>query len=326
MNKLAQITSADWDAVCEFNRNLYNEYLSNSTEFSPATKKAYESNLRIWFVWIKNNLNNKKQTEIKPLEYKKYQNWLVNRGHSSADVNNKRSAISSLNNYIEIYYADEYPTFRNFINKSIKRPPKVAVNEKIPLSKSEYSKLVEVLEERKAFQKKAYLIYTLDTGCRREESRQLLKKVVNAAPVIKEKDGKKILFYQTHPIRCKGAGETGKTRRFIFSEATMTALKKWVEARGEDDCVYMFITKHGGKVRQINKTGFNHWASNDFTKILGRRFHPHLIRSSRATQMVVEEGRDIKTAQKLLGHENSSTTQLYVVRDDTDDLDDLYGE
>ena len=40
--------------------------------------------------------------------------------------------------------------------------------------------------------------------------------------------------------------------------------------------------------------------------------------------MVVEEGMDIKLAQKLLGHESSETTEIYVIRDDTDELDDLY--
>ena len=61
-----------------------------------------------------------------------------------------------------------------------------------------------------------------------------------------------------------------------------------------------------------------------FEPIVGRRFHPHLLRESRATQMVVEEGMDIKLAQKLLGHESSETTEIYIIRDNTDELDDLY--
>ena len=53
--------------------------LSDSVELSPKSRKAYESNLKIWFVWVKDNLKNKKQIDIKPLEYKKFQNWMVNR-------------------------------------------------------------------------------------------------------------------------------------------------------------------------------------------------------------------------------------------------------
>ena len=324
MRKLAQAAPSQWDGVCQFNRNMLEEFLANSTELSKQTVKVYESNLRIWFVWVAENLANKKQLEVKPLEYKRFQNWLVSRGCSSSDVNNKRAAISSLNGYIEIYYHDEYPTFRNFINKSIKRPPKAAVHDKEPLTKAEFNHLIEVLTERKEWQKIAYLMFTLDTGCRRAESRQLLKSVVNAAPVVKRKDEREVLFYQTHPVRCKGSGSVGKVRRFTFSEATMSALKKWLEHRGADDCEHMFVTHYDGRIRQVSETLFNAWAKAVFAKIIGRRAHPHLLRCSRATQLSIEEGKDIKVLQKLLGHESPVTTQGYIVRDGSDDLDELY--
>mgnify|MGYP002511802635 FL=1 len=335
MKKLEQITPEQWDNVHEFNRTILEDFLTNSTELSPRTRKAYESNLKIWFVWVKDNLGNKTQLEIKPLEYKKFQNWMVNRGCSSADVNNKRAAISSLNGYIEIYYHDEYPTFRNFINKSIKRPPKAFVNPKEPLTKEEFNHLIEVLTEREEWQKVAYLMFTLDTGCRRAESRQLLKSVVDARPIKKmrkvtDEDGneveKEVLYYQTHSIRCKGAGSVGKVRKFIFGEDTMKALKKWMEHRGEDECEYMFVTRYGGEVRQVSETLFNTWATSTFSKIIGRRAYPHQLRSSRASQLAVEDGVDIKVVQKLLGHESVTTTEIYVVRDDSDDLDELYVE
>ncbi len=333
MKKLQQITQEEWSEVDEFNRTLLDDFISNNPELSGKTRKAYESNLKIWFVWVKNSLGNKKQLDIKPLEYKKFQNWMLNRGCSSSDINNKRAAISSLNAYIEIYYRDEYPMFRNFINKSIKRPPKAYVNEKEPLTKEEFNHLIDVLTERGEWQKVAYLVFTLDTGCRRAESRQLLKNVVNAKPIIKTKrvcdsDGcerlEEIVYYQTHPIRCKGAGETGKVRKFKFGQNTMNALKKWLDERGEDGCEYMFVTKYGGSVKQVSETLFNTWAANTFSEIIGRRAYPHQLRSSRATQLAEEDGVDIKVIQKLLGHENSSTTEIYIQHDDTDDVEELY--
>ena len=48
------------------------------------------------------------------------------------------------------------------------------------------------------------------------------------------------------------------------------------------------------------------------------------MRSSRATQLAVEDGVAIEVVQKLLGHENASTTSGYIVRDETEDLDELY--
>lgn len=333
MQKLKPILDEEWNQVCEFNRNILADFLDNSTEKSPKTLKAYESNLRIWFNWVRENLGNKEQTVIRPIEFKRFQNWLVNRGCSSADCANKRAAISSLNNYITIYYSDEYPMFHNFINASIARPPKVAVHEKNPLTKDEFAHLIEVLTERQEWQKIAYLKFTLETGCRKAGSRQILKSVVDAPPIIKTKttfdaDGnetvKTVKYYQTHKCREKGRGVQGKTKVYQFGEDTMLALKRWLEHRGEDDCPYMFVTKHMGTIKQVSENTFNGWCTSDFSNIVGRPIWPHLIRASRATQLVVEDGVDIKVAQKLLGHENASTTEIYVVRDDTDDLDELY--
>jgi len=336
MQKLNHITEREWCEVCDFNRFIWEDFLTNSAELSPQTRKVYHSNLKIWFVWVKDSLNNKAQTDIKPLEYKRFQNWLLNRGCSYSDICNKRAAISSLNNYIEIYYQSEYPTFRNFINKSIKRPPKANVYEKQPLSKAEYAHLIDVLTEREDWQRLAYLKFTFETGCRRAESRQLTKDAVNLKPIVRSKtivdssgneNVEEVVVYQTKPIRCKGAGEIGKVRKLTVGKDAMDALKKWVEARGGldgDDCPYMFVTHQNGVLKQISESGFNSWSKKVFEPIVGRRFHPHMLRSSRASQAVLEDKKDIHSVQKLLGHEDASTTEIYVVRHDEDDVDDLF--
>lgn len=336
MKKLNHIADEEFDCVNEWNKFILEDFLTNSTELSPKSKKSYESNLKIWFIWVKDNLNNKSQLEVKPLEYKKFQNWLLNRGCGSADINNKRAAISSLNGYIEIYYHDEYPMFRNFINKSIKRPPKTFVHEKEPLTMQEFENLIKVLTEREEWQKIAYLEFTLSTGCRRAESRQLQTSILNATPIVKKKTmydennmpfEKEIKYYQTHPIRCKGKAEQGKVRKLCFSERAMQAIKKWLDYRAEiwgDDCPYVFVTRYNGQVKQIGETTFNSWCSNDFEKIVGRRVHPHLWRESAATQLVVEQGKDIESVRALLGHESSETTRIYVIRDEDEDIDDLF--
>lgn len=331
MKKLEHITPEQWNEVCEFNKFILEDFLSNSTELSPKSKKSYESNLKIWFNWVKENLANKKQIDIKPLEYKRFQNWLVTRGCSSADVNNKRASISSLNGYIEIYYNEEYPLFRNFINKSIKRPAKKVVREKIPLTKNELAHLVSVLKEKEEYQKLAYVLFTFETGCRRAASRQILKTVVNATPIKKNRMGadgvtvEEFNVYQTHTIREKGAGEQGKLRKLNFGDLSMNAMKTWLEHRGEDDCPYMFVTHYGGKVRQASEATFNNWLTNVISPIVGRAVHPHSLRASRATQAVVEEKKDVEAVRQLLGHEDQSTTiNYYIVKNEDDAIDDLF--
>ncbi len=330
MKKLDAITSAEWGEVCDFNKQLLESFLCDSVELSEKSKRAYESNLKIWFVWVKNNLGNKSQIDIKPLDYKRFQNWMVNRGCSSADVNNKRAAISSLNGYIEIYFHDTYPMFRNFINKSIKRPPTKVVREKIPLTKAEFRHLVDELRKRGEYQMVAYVLFTFDTGCRREESRQLTKDVVAANPIIARRSviddegnsvDKEIRLYHTKPIRCKGA----KIRRLTFGEEAMIALKEWLDVRGDDDCPYMFVSKYGGVTKQVSETTFNAWFTNTISQIVGRSVHPHTLRASRATQAVVEDGKDVEAVRQLLGHEDQSTTlNYYIVKEDDDDVGDLF--
>lgn len=330
MKKIQPITQEEWEKCNEFNRNIVDEFLNNSFHLSPQSKKAYRSNLMIWFNWVRQNLNNKPQHEIKPLEYLRFQSWLLAMGHSSSDVSNKRSAISSLCNYMEMYYIDQFPQFRTCIAKGMSKPEAKFVREKEPPTKEEMEMLFKELEAREEWQKLAYLKYTYDTGCRRAESIQLLKEVVDYDPVVKEKevedeDGNvktvTIKYYRSNSTRCKGRGETGKVRKLVFTQDTMDAIKKWLEVRGEDNCPYVFIAGSGDDARQISDSAINKWCSGLFTQILGRRFHPHILREAKATISVVEEGKSAEAVQRLLGHESVETTiKHYIIKDDDDDI------
>ena len=331
--KLPEITDEMWDGVNEFNKQITQEFLEESTHLSERSITQYTSALRIFFWWVKEKCHNKKLVDIKSKDYLKYQNWLQRRGLSESGIRFKRSAISSLNGYVMLFYEDEYPTFRNFITKQIKINKTGFVYKKEPLTPNEYRMLCDELEKRKEWQKLAYVKFTYSTGCRREESRQLLKEVTDYEPnvkIVKVKDDEgntkemEARTYKTNEIRCKGGGELGKPRKLQFSEEAMDAIQKWLEERGEDDCPYVFISKYGGEIKQISESTFNRWCSTLFTDIVGRRVHPHLFRESRATNLVVHSGKDLETARKLLGHESSETTKIYVIRDDTDDADDAF--
>ena len=223
MEKLNKITEAEWMLCNKFNRKLRDEFIENSTDLSPKSRTAYSSNLAIWFNYVRQYCDNKKQIDLKPLDLKKFQNYLLNRGHSSSDINNKRSAISSLNNYLLVYYGEEYPIFKNFVNKGVKKPEKSMVYDKEPPTKVEMDILISELEKRNEWQYIAYLKFTFATGCRRAESRQLRKDFINSELITKNikvrnengvEEDQESKYYLTHKIRCKGAGTTGKIRQF----------------------------------------------------------------------------------------------------------------
>ncbi len=327
------ITDEMWSEVLEFNRNMVQEYLDNQTELAIKTKIAYKSGLRIFFYWVKQNLNNKSFLDIKKKEYARYLNWITNRGLSDSAIKFKKSSVSSFCNYIMMMYEDEYPTFRNF-TVGLKVVKTGNVYPKEPLTPDEYIMLCEELEKREEWQKLAYLVFTYSTGCRRAEARQLLKEVVDypakerKIKIIDEDGNEKEAIsksYQTHTIRCKGASIVGKPRKLKFGEDAMQWMKKWLEVRGEDDCPYMFVIKQkkNGVTRQVGEDTFNGWCEKLFAKIIGRRCHPHQFRESRATNLVVYEHRSAEVAQKLLGHNDVSTTKNhYIIRNDEIDESD----
>lgn len=318
-HKIEETTEEQWGKVNPKNKQIVEEFLKQSTQLSDKTLKQYRSALQIYFWYIFENLGDKNFFEIKPRDFLAFQNWLVSLNLSSSAIRFKRSAVSTLNNYIETYWIDEYKGFRNYVNKSIALPPKAFVNEKKPLTLDEYKNLCDQLEKAEMYQQLAYVEFSFSSGARRAEVGQLLKEVINYEPKIITKDGKETVSYNSNSIRCKGRGKIGKVRKLQFDQKSMDAIKKWLSIRGDDDCPYVFATKKNDKYSKVNEATFNLWSEKYFEPIVGRRFHPHLLRETRATTMVVEQGKDINVAKKLLGHELSETTQIYVIRDDEND-------
>lgn len=308
-----------WKQVNEENLELMEEFLESKRDLSDKSLEQYKNALQIFFLWVLDKGRNKFIVELKKRDILKYQNYLLDQGLSANAIKFKRSAVSSLCNFIETYYEDEYPKFRNIV-KGVDAPQGGKIHKKEPLTPEEMETLRKKLAELEKWQQLAFLEVGYATGGRREEIRQLKKEIVNYPA--NEKG-----FYSTHDVRCKGRGKQGKVRKLYFSEQAKQAISKWLEVRGEDDCEYIFVSKvhNGGGERQlINETSFNYWCKEIFSKIVGRRVHPHLLRSTRATHLVTVEGKDINSAKNLLGHNSSQTTEIYVVRDEAESLNDCF--
>jgi site-specific recombinase XerD len=315
------------------NVELTEEYLDNSTQLSSKSVLQYRSALKIFLSYVNLYCNNKHFTELKSLEFLKYQNWLAKQGLYDSAIKLKRTAVNNLNEHIILFHGDEYPTFRNFITRAIKVPETGKPKEKCPLTDEEYSLLCKTLEEREQWQKLAYLKFSYISASRKNEARQLLKEVVDYAPlkkVVKLKDENgvetthEIYKYKTNFIKCKGrASDKSNTRKLSFDEDTRKVMVQWLQERGEDDCPYMFITKKNGKASQVGEGTFNEWV-NYFKPIIGRdNIYPHLIRSSRATSLK-DAGKSLESIKQLLGHKSSETTKIYIVQDDEDDEDEVF--
>lgn len=311
------------------NRELINDFLRQS-QLSPQTLKQYKSALYIFAKWVHDELGNKDIPKMKVRDGLNYQNYLIDLELSDSAIKFKRSVVSSMFTFIEAFWDDEYPNCRNIFTKAVPTVGNQKKKEKNPLTKKELEKLIKELVKLQEWQKLAYLMFSYSTGCRREEARQLRKEVITYDK-FKNAKGEEKNYFVSHEIRCKGAGRTGKIRKLTFGEDAMEALKRWMLEREEnskknnivDDCEHMFVTVRNGEYTQVSAETFNEWCKL-FSEIVGKPIHPHLIRSTKATISVVEDGIDIKALSILLGHNSVSTTEIYVVKDSEEEIDKLF--
>lgn len=316
--KIKPVTEEEWLECHEFNRMIIDEFLQQQ-HLSDHTLKQYSSGLKIFARWVKQFAMNKPIYELKPRDALKYQNYLLSLGLSANAVAFKRSSVSTLCNYIELYYGEDYPLFRNIYSKAIPSPAKELVREKSIITKEDFNMLVKTLQDEGEYQMVAYLMLSYYTGARRSEIAQM-KKEFFQMPKVKGKD-----YYMTPEIRGKGKGKTGKKIKLVYSEEARQAVLQWLEARGEDDNEFVFVHKYkDGRVIKLSPNAFNSWFTDKFNKILPYHLTPHALRRSRATHLVVEEGKSIDVAKTLLNHNSSEVTQHYVMRDSTEDLDGAF--
>ena len=313
--------------VHEDDQELVDDFLEQQSHLSDQTLKQYRSSLMIFLKWNHDKNRNKELTELKPRDGLRFQNYLLNEGLGTSAIKLRRSTVSSFYGYLEVFWSDEYPDVRNIYSKAVPSVGSIKKKEKEPLTLNEIAKITGALEEKEEWQKLAYFWFSIGSGARREEVRQVLKEVADYDKFVKDGEEKK--YYLTNKVRAKGKGREGKVRRHYITEEAMEYIQKWVRFREDnydfDDSEHLFVTVNvsGEKVNQISASTFNVWC-NEFSEYIdGKRVHPHLLRTTRAT-LLSDEGVDIRAIQKLLGHEDASTTSIYIISDN-DEIDDIFG-
>lgn len=314
------MTEEEYEKCDAWNKMILEEFLMQP-HFSPDTVKQYKSAGKIFLRFVYDRFQNKPIYTLRARNGMLYQSWLNSIGLSSSAVRLRRSLVSSLCNYIELYYGDEneeLKSFRNIFPKGVTHVPQSFKNEKEPLTLDEWNHLIKTLDEREEYQMKLYALLSFESGARRGEVIQIRKECVDYEKV---KDSNR---YATHNVRGKGKGEDGKQFRLLFGEETMEAMKKWLEIRKDDAEPALFVRKFkDGRVEPLQRETFNEWCSRVFSEILNRRFAPHDFRRSRAT-ILSEQGVPIERIQRLLQHESSETTSIYILSEDDEDMDDFF--
>ncbi len=111
-------------------------------------------------------------------------------------------------------------------------------------------------------------------------------------------------------------GKGNKERQLFLNAATKKALDDYLNVRSQSKCEYLLLSSRGDA---ISVAGIQYTMKNLFRKagLDATKLSTHKLRHTAATLMYKHGKVDIKTLQKVLGHENLNTTEIYTHTDDT---------
>lgn len=273
------ITSKELDAqINSKNIKLAERFLKNfATKRSPNSVVSYKSNLRIFFTWNLLFNDNKDFVDIRKIEFADFFDYAVtDLGWHSNRFAQCHSCLSSFSAWIENYFDDDYPLFRNLLSK-IEKPVKENVREKTVLQKEDINKLFEYFNENDMTQDACLLALAISCGARISELSSFTTDLIDEDNVVF--DG--LFLETTKKIKTKGRGVNGKMlTKYILKDMFLPYYKKWLEVRkgimkeNNKDHDFIFVTKEGNPA---NADRLRDWMSK-WSDVVGQPCYPHNFR------------------------------------------------
>jgi site-specific recombinase XerD len=268
--------------------------------------------------WNLLNNNNKKFTDIKKLEFSEFFSYASEELKlGSARLNNLRSTLSSLSNFITKFYDEEYPNFRNVILNIIESSPKEMRREKTILTDEQMENLLEHLSKNEK-QQACWLALAATSGARFTELLCFETDLID-----ENRTAFGDLFIETtKQIRTKGKGKSGKLLyKYILKEKFMPYYKEWLKERAKIlkekklNHNFLFIKQDGTPATGATVRG---WIEG-FEKYLGVPFYAHAVRHYLVT-LFSKKNIPPQLIKELMGW-SSDMIQIY---DDTSARDRVY--
>lgn len=319
-------TNEKWEKVNKYNKDLMNDFLLElkSQKKKDGTLKQYKNDLRILFIYVLEELDNKPVHKLNKKSFRNYSLWLSTECNmSNARVNRLLSALRSMLAFAtdDDDYSDDIEI--NYAAK-VKGLKKEKVRDIIFLSMDEVSHLYDTLIKNKKYQQATLLGLMIDSACRRNEAYQVEKSSITD-------DG---AF--TNVV----VGKRGKKFRLLYNDMTKNAYKLYMEQRGEDNVKSLWITKEDGEVKQASYESLYYWVRS-WRPIIEeysgeeKKFNAHSFRhislellstgDHYICKKLGKEKFELRELQLLANHSDPSTTASYLADKSDDELLNAFG-
>lgn len=290
------------------NIELLNDFVDylKSVQRSELTINGYINDIQIAWVWCLQYNNNAFYCDWTKRQIVKYQNWLMtNNQNSPARIKRLKAALSSLGNFIESVLDDEYPNFKNIINK-IESPVNQPVREKTVFTDEQIENLLSVLTETQQYAKACAVALALCSGRRKAEI--LRFKVSDFSKDNLVCNG---ALYKSAPIKTKGRGIDGKKLEcFCLAHKFQPYLDNWIDYRIKAGINSEWLFPDMSNTNEHMKIStMNSWAKS-FSKILGVDFYWHAMRHMTVTNFK-RAGIPDTVIQQYIGWADISMVPVY---------------
>lgn len=289
------------------NAQLLRDFLDylRSVQRSETTIHGYENDIQIAWVWCLENNNNKFFVDWTKRNVVAYQNWLLNNNSNSpARIRRLKAALSSLSNFIESVLDDEYPNFRNIINK-VENPVNRPVREKTVWEDDELESLLTKLIDRRQYEKACYLALAMYSGRRKAELCRFKVSDFDDANLVC--DG---ALYKSSPIKTKGRGGGKMINCYTLANKFRPYFDMWMKRRDElhINSEWLFPNQKNPD-ECISISTVNSW-SNTFSRLSGKPAYIHSLRHYFTTSLA-KAGIPDGVIQSIVAWESSDMVRIY---------------
>ena len=287
-----------------FDKNKINEIIESFVHTKVIDKGitsntiiAYKKDLNLFTTWCLNNKIN--FIEIKKKDINFYIHFLKEKNLNSSSINRKLSVIKSFYDYLNQIGLVSWNELKIIGTQKLQKnlPKLLSENEILYLINESRKIYIENPIKNIMYLRTQVILEILySTGLRISE---LLNLKINQVANIKDK-----LYIN---------GKGNKQRLVIFNQNALDLLKKWIAVMIKNDKnknSYLFENIDNTNVisRQQIYKDLKKLALKTNTEL--EKLSPHSVRHSFASHML-NRGADLRSIQKLLGHSDISTTEIY---------------